>query len=85
MVSITVLLEGSITETKSEPELATYMRPFFGLNAMPRGLEPTPMVAKCVSLVVLNTETVPEPVLVTYKSSLAGFRAKPSGFSPTPA
>ena len=78
-----VVVRGAITEMVLPPAFVTYMFPLFGLNAMPKGAEPTGMVDIKVFVEGFITETVLPPAFVTYMFPLFGLNAMPKGAEPT--
>ena len=75
-----------MTETLSEPWLATNTRCPFGVETTFTGLVPTGIVAKAPRVVRAITETVLSLKLATYAASnglLYGAKAIPSGLAPT--
>src|SRR6187200_1267256 len=80
IVSITVLVEPSITETVCEYWLATYMLPLPESKTTAVGCKPTGTSFITVLVEPSITETVPD---ATYMLPLAGSNATPSGDQPT--
>ena len=77
-----VVVRGAITEMVLPPAFVTYMFPLFGLNAMPKGAEPTGMVATAVFVEGFITETESLLKFVTYMFPLFGLKAMPKGAEP---
>jgi len=62
---VTIILVPSITLTESDPKLATYIRLFFGLTAIPVGVFPTCTVDIIKSVQPSITDSVLPRELVT--------------------
>ena len=83
MVFTTAFVAVLITETLCEVEFATYTRLPSAFIEIPKGPEPTVVVAITVFVAVLTTETVPAPEFAVYNLLPSGLIVIPVGPAPT--